>query len=635
METWKMCWLFFSVFLFIAVVSNCDESAETTTDEEGDKTDLVDGVEEEGGVLVLNEDNFQDVIDSHETILVEFYAPWCGHCKQLAPEYEKAAEQLKQNDPPVALAKVDATEQKDLASRFGISGYPTLKVFKNGQDIEYKGPRTADGIVDYMKERADPDWKPEPSKVVVLTSENFTYFVNDHELTLVEFYAPWCGHCKSLAPEYETAATSLMDDEIVLAKVDATTESSLAKEYKVTGYPTLMIFRYGKAYEYKGERSSSYNIADYMRNQKGPATKSQSGLKELQRQMKKDDITVVGFFDDTSDKRFDVYESFTNSIRDEYTSLHTFDKEAREHYKVNPGTMVVFNAERFYSKHEPKWYTMEIEEDTEDRQLLDFIKSHELPLVGHLTYSTASKRYIKDGRKPIVMVFYDVDWTFDHRDATQKIRLRAVNVAKDYKDDFTFIIADEKENSAYFRDFGFDDSSEDLNIGILSPQDRKYPMEPMEDGYDEELIREFLDNYKNGKLKPKIKSQRPPKKQGVVTVVVGDTFDKIVMDPKKDVMIEFYAPSCGHCKRLEPKYKELAKKYKKERNLVIAKMDATANDSPEQFEVSGYPTIYFAPANDKKNPKKYDGDQEVDDLTKFIKDNAFLPLGKSMKKEEL
>jgi len=50
-----------------------------------------------------------------------------------------------------------------------------------------------------------------------------------------------------------------------------------------------------------------------------------------------------------------------NSIRDEYTSLHTFDKEAREHYKVNPGTMVVFNAERFYSKHEPKWYTMEIE----------------------------------------------------------------------------------------------------------------------------------------------------------------------------------------------------------------------------------------------------------------------------------
>ena len=82
--------------------------------------------------------------------------------------------------------------------------------------------------------------------------------------------------------------------------------------------------------------------------------------------------------------------------------------------------------------------------------------------------------------------------------ATQKIRLRAVNVAKDYKDDFTFVIADEKENSAYFRDFGFDDSSEDLNIGILSPQDRKYPMEPMEDGYDEELIREFLDNYKNG-----------------------------------------------------------------------------------------------------------------------------------------
>ena len=82
--------------------------------------------------------------------------------------------------------------------------------------------------------------------------------------------------------------------------------------------------------------------------------------------------------------------------------------------------------------------------------------------------------------------------------ATQKLRLQAVNIAKDYKDDFTFVIADEKENNEYFKDFGFEDSPEDLNIGILSPKDKKYPMEPMEDGYDEDLIREFLDSSKNG-----------------------------------------------------------------------------------------------------------------------------------------
>ena len=152
------------------------------------------------------------------------------------------------------------------------------------------------------------------------------------------------------------------------------------------------------------------------------------------------------------------------------------------------------------------------------------------------------------------------------------------------------------------------------------------------------MFPDILFYYLPGNLKPKLKSQRPPKKQGQVAVIVGDTFDKIVMDPKKDVLIEFYAPWCGHCKKLVPVYKELAKKYKKNKNLIIAKIDATGNESPEQFAVSGYPTIYFAPANDKSNPKKYSGANDVEGLTKFIEENAFLPLEeltKKKKKEEL
>ena len=70
-----------------------------------------------------------------------------------------------------------------------------------------------------------------------------------------------------------------------------------------------------------------------------------------------------------------------------------------------------------------------------------------------------------------------------------------------------------------------------------------------------------------GQVKPKIKSAPKPKKnKGPVTVVVGDTFNEIVMDTKKDVLIEFYAPWCGHCKKLEPVYKKLGKKFKVEIN---------------------------------------------------------------------
>jgi protein disulfide-isomerase-like protein len=82
------------------------------------------------GVLVLTDSNFDEELTKHDHLLVEFYAPWCGHCKQLTPEYIKAAERLKAHDPQYFVAKVDATANDELAQRFGIKGFPTLFFFK-------------------------------------------------------------------------------------------------------------------------------------------------------------------------------------------------------------------------------------------------------------------------------------------------------------------------------------------------------------------------------------------------------------------------------------------------------------------------------------------------------------------------
>lgn len=82
----------------------------------------------------------------------EFYAPWCGHCKSLAPEWSAAASKTKKLNPPVLLAKVDADKHSELASKYGVSGYPTIKVFKNGKESEYDGPRESKGIVKFVKD---------------------------------------------------------------------------------------------------------------------------------------------------------------------------------------------------------------------------------------------------------------------------------------------------------------------------------------------------------------------------------------------------------------------------------------------------------------------------------------------------
>lgn len=69
----------------------------------------------------------------------------CGHCKEFAPEYEKIAKTLKENDPPIPVAKIDATAASTVSGRFDVSGYPTIKILKKGQAVDYEGSRTEAG----------------------------------------------------------------------------------------------------------------------------------------------------------------------------------------------------------------------------------------------------------------------------------------------------------------------------------------------------------------------------------------------------------------------------------------------------------------------------------------------------------
>lgn len=201
-------------------------------------------------VVVLTEENFEKEVGQDKGALVEFYAPWCGHCKKLAPEYEKLGNSFKKAKS-VLIAKVDCDEHKGVCSKYGVSGYPTIQWFPKGslEPKKFEGPRTAESLAEFVNTEGGTNVKiaTAPSHVVVLTPETFNEVVLDETKdVLVEFYAPWCGHCKSLAPIYEkVAAVFKSEDDVVIANLDADKYRDLAEKYDVSGFPTLKFFPKG------------------------------------------------------------------------------------------------------------------------------------------------------------------------------------------------------------------------------------------------------------------------------------------------------------------------------------------------------------------------------------------------------
>lgn len=152
---------------------------------------------------------------------------------------------------------------------------------------------------------------------------------------------------------------------------------------------------------------------------------------------------------------------------------------------------------------------------------------------------------------------------------------------------------------------------------------KKFPFD-QESKITADLIGKFVQDFVDGKVEPSIKSEPIPEKQeGPVQIVVAKNYDSIVLDDSKDVLIEFYAPWCGHCKALAPKYDILAGLYTEQGHsdkVTIAKVDATLNDVPDEIE--GFPTIKLYKAGDKSNPVTYSGTRSIEDLIKFVEENG-------------
>merc|ERR1712212_685490 len=420
--------------------------------------------------------------------------------------------------------------------------------------------------------------------VLVLTTDNFQEAVDSNEFVLVEFYAPWCGHCKSLAPEYAKAAGILAekDSPIKLAKVDATVESKLGEKFEVRGYPTLKFFRSGKPTEYSGGRTAD-TIVSWLEKKTGPPAKALASLEEA-----KAFLAVAGAMDD-----------FQFGI--------TGDDTVATEYGLEGEAVLLL-------KDFDEGKAVLAEGITEDA-VTKFVASESLPLVVDFNQETAQK--IFSGEIKTHLLVFSSHKAEDHADKVAVIS----GIAKENKGKLLFVTinTDLDDHKRILEFFGITEEELPTFRAIKLGEDMA-KFKPEDDSITAENIASFVADFIEGKLKQHLMSEEIPEdwdKEGV-KVLVGKNFHEVAMNPEKDVLVEFYAPWCGHCKQLTPIWDKLGEKFKDHPTVVIAKMDSTANEL-EEVKVQGFPTIKLF----KKGTNEivdYNGDRTEEGFSKFLEE---------------
>ncbi|KAG5379069.1 hypothetical protein IGI04_026911 [Brassica rapa subsp. trilocularis] len=417
--------------------------------------------------------------------------------------------------------------------------------------------------------------------VLTLDHSNFTDTINKHDFIVVEFYAPWCGHCKQLAPEYEKAASELSSNvpPVVLAKIDASSRF----------------------------RVSLLSRSSETEKQSGPASfeiKSGEDASEVVGDKK---VVVVGVFPKLAGSEFDSFLATAEKLRSDYDFAHTSDAKLLPRGESVTGPVV-----RLFKPFDELFVDSK---DFDGEALEKFVKESSIPLITVFDKDPNNHPYvIKFFDSPNTKAMFFINFTGESAE-TLKSKYREVATSNKGQG-LSFLLGDAENSQGAFQYFGLEESQVPLII-IQTADDKKY----LKTNVEVDQIGSWIKDFKDGKVSPHKKSQPVPTENNEpVKVVVGESLDDMVFNSGKNVLLEFYAPWCGHCQKLVPILDEVAVSYQSDPSVVIAKLDATANDFPrDTFDVKGFPTIYFRSASG--NVVLYEGDRTKEDFISFIDKN--------------
>ncbi len=439
------------------------------------------------------------------------------------------------------------------------------------------------------------------NNVLILNDDNYDALTKKYPLLLVEYYAPWCGHCQKLAPEYEKAATELKSSKAKLAKLDCTANRNVSKKLGIRGYPTLILYDHGAQTEYESKRKAE-DIVSFIKDKikhSSVELKTTADLDKLETSLSGIDIAIV-FFGDYSLNR---YLEFTKEITG-VNFYHCISNECCKHFRVKNGAVTLLR--KFGPSHR-----VSISPDFNLHRLKTLIYNEGAPETVSLNEENLEK--ILKGKEPALVFFH----------------------SESNKDRMTYIAGRVKnmlgKTSLLTITSGFNNSSADRKLVEMFNLKKKsvpfvailsyksfYKVYQFKGDLNAESIINFVTAWDNNEIQYEIKSERvlPAEyNKGPIFKLVAYSFEDFIKDKNKNSLILFTNSNCMVCDMLRSMIKDVIKELKGNDQLKFGEIDLSLNDIG--FSIPILPSIQFM-NKETKFLIPFTGDRKVGDLLKFV-----------------
>ncbi|KAM6940359.1 protein disulfide-isomerase [Xenentodon cancila] len=445
---------------------------------------------------------------------------------------------------------------------------------------------------------------PEKDGLLQLEKGNFKRALRKYKQLLVHFYSPLVAEAHRVSAAFGDAAAALQEAEVKLAVVDVTKEKDLAKTLNATGPPRVRLYLSGDLHNPVPcpVPQSSSSILTWLKRRVGSAADL---ITDLSQSEASDELTVVGFFKELNHEYVQVFYAAAIDLPDISFAVTQNDEVVNKYGLMHDVVLLLKKSKLIYS------YKMM--PHTSKEELITLISIYQMDLVTEYTGQTANRILSTPVLNHALLFINKSSADFQEiysafSSAAQAFRMKIL---------FVLVNVDESRNGRLMEYFRVRDFEAPL-IRLVNLTDHVTYHLPSET-LDTKTITQFCHFYLEGKAKPKMQSEPIPEgwDKEPVKELVGMNLEEVAFNPNKTVFVLFYLPYSKKSHAVFPLWEELAEAFKDREEVVIAQIDASANDINMSMQ-GAYPSLCLFPALYAERVVVYTGKRKLKDLVRFV-----------------